>query len=147
VDPSSPGRGVSLVEIAASYRYPEIEPSPARVKLRRMNRPARMIAALRALGLCWLAAIAAVFVPVLHFVLVPSLLLGGPLAFLWKLGEQVTLLSADGTCPACHAPIAHRVKQRAAEHTNIRCDHCGRNIDLVLPAAELAPGGGAHPAP
>ena len=137
MDPSSPQRGVSVVELAASFRYPDLEPSPARVRVRRMNRPARIVAAFKALGGCWLGAVAAVFVPVLHFVLVPGLLLLGPAMFFWRLGQRETLLSADGNCPACGVPIAHRVTLTATEHTQIRCEGCGRGIDLTIPASEL----------
>ena len=107
------------------------------VRVRRVNKRGRLTAALKAFGTCWLAAVAAVFVPLLHFILVPSLLLLGPAMFIWKLGEHVTLLSADGSCPACGEEIVHRVRLRAAEHTRVRCDACGRGVELAIPAAEL----------
>lgn len=135
MSPSSPAH---VVEIAAAYVYPDLAPTVARVRLRRIGPRARMLAAFQALGLTWLAAVAAVFLPLLHFVLVPSLLLLGPAMFFWKLGEHVTLLGADGPCPACGEPIAHRVKLRAAPRTEIRCDHCGRSVALTIPEAELA---------
>ena len=129
--------GAVIAEIAATWRYPGHEPTAAVVRLRRVNKRGRLMAALKALGGCWLAAVAAVFVPLLHFILVPSLLLLGPAMFFWKLGEHVTLLSADGPCPACGAPIAHRVKLRAAERTQVRCDACGRGVELAIPSEEL----------
>ncbi len=126
-----------VVEIVARWCYPDHEPSAAVVRLRRVNKRGRLVAAFRALAGCWLAAVAAVFLPLLHFILVPSLLLLGPLMFFWKLREHVTLLGADGPCPACGVQISHRVKLPAAEHTQVRCEACGRAVDLVIPAEEL----------
>src|SRR5204863_8375115 len=55
----------------------------------------RAIRAARAWAGCWGAAIAAVFLPVLHFVLVPALLISGPLAAMARWQEKVTVLGAE----------------------------------------------------
>lgn len=129
--------GVLIAEIAANWSYDGREPTPAVVRLQRVSKRGRTYAALKALGACWLAGVAAVFLPLLHFILVPSLLLLGPLMFFWKLSEHVTLLAADGPCPACGAAILHRVKLRASERTDVRCESCGRRVELVISAESL----------
>jgi len=141
---SAPAEAPNAVvgEGAATWCYPAHEPTAAVVRLRWVSKRGRLMAALKALGGFWLAAVAAVFLPLLHFILVPTLLLLGPLMFFWKLRESVTLLGADGPCPACGVPIAHRVQLPAAEHTQVRCEACGRSVDLAIPAAELQ--GSAH---
>lgn len=126
-----------VAERAATWCYAAHAPTTAMVRLRWVNKRGRLMAALKALGGFWLAAVGAVFLPLLHFILVPTLLLLGPLMFFWKLRESVTLLGADGPCPACGVPIAHRVQLPAAEHTQVRCEACGRSVDLAIPAAEL----------
>jgi len=96
----------------------------------RHDRAARMRRSLQALGACWGCAIIAVFLPVLHFVLVPLLLLAGPLMSLQKFREHVTLVRAEGACPACAAPQAHRLNSEARERTVLRCEACGRALEL-----------------
>jgi hypothetical protein len=123
------------VEAAANWCYYGHEPTIANVRLRQLSQRARFAGAFKTLGVCWLLAVVAVFMPVLHFVLVPGLLLLGPLLFLGKLAEGVTLLGATGPCPACGATITHRVKLRALPKMEIRCDGCGRAIELVIPDA------------
>ena len=72
----------------------------------------------------------AVFLPVLHFVLVPLLLLGGPVLAFHKLHEAMTLLAASGACPACAAPQAQLLDSAARERLVLRCEACGRALEL-----------------
>lgn len=135
----APGKAPHAIEgeIVARWCYGERPSTAAVARVRWVSKRGRLVAALQALAGFWLAAIAAVFLPLLHFVLVPSLLLLGPLMFFWKLRESVTLLGADGPCPACGVPIAHRVQLPAAQHTQVRCEACGRSVDLAIPAEAL----------
>ncbi len=65
----------------------------------------RVLRALLMLGLMWLLALVSVLIPVAHFVLVPALLLAGPVvAFMrfriTEVNERVT-----GACPTCGREI------------------------------------------
>lgn len=135
---SSPAPGTRVLEAPARLRYPGKEPVPAVVTLRRRSRRDRTVAVARAWAISWLAAVAAIFVPVLHFVLVPALLVGGPLYALSLRNEHTTLLRARGTCPACGAAVAHAQKGRAAASMALRCDACGRALELAMDPALLA---------
>ena len=104
--------------------------SPARLLIVRRDGPARLRRALQALAITWGCAILAVFLPVLHFVLVPLLLLGGPLIALQKWGEHVSLLRAEGACPACAAAQSHELNTAAQERIVLRCPACGRALEL-----------------
>ena len=88
---SSPS-GTRVFEAPAQLRYPGKEPSAAVVNLRRRGRRDRLAAVARTWAISWLAAVAAVFLPVLHFILVPALLIGGPLYALSMRDEHTTLL-------------------------------------------------------
>lgn len=90
----------------------------------------RMQRALKALGLCWAAAVAAVFLPVLHFVLVPALLLAGPVAALVRHRERRSVLGYAGTCPACGAALEERRALPSHDEVALRCDACGRGLVL-----------------
>ena len=91
--------------------------------------------------LTWLAAwglgIVAVFVPVLHFVLVPLLVLGGPILALQRLGERVSVLEVTGACPGCGAPQRQPLHAGAQPRLEFRCDACGRAIGVQVPAELL----------
>jgi hypothetical protein len=92
--------------------------------------------------LTWLAgwglAIVAVFLPVLHFILVPLLFLGGPLLALHRLGERVSVLEVSGECPGCGAAQRQPLNAGAKPRLEFRCDACGRAIGVALPEELLA---------
>jgi len=136
---SSSSSGTRVLEAPAVLRYPGRPDAAAVVTLRRRNRRDRAAAVARTWAICWLAAIAAVFLPLLHFILVPALFIGGPLYALAQGGEHTTLLGAKGACPACGATVEHAQKRRAAERVALRCDGCGRALELALDPALLAP--------
>lgn len=94
---------------------------------------ARVRRAARTWAACWGLAVLAVFLPGLHFVLVPLLLVLGPALGLRHAREHVTLLAAEGACPACAAPQRFAPAGAWRERTGARCDGCGRAIVLELP--------------
>lgn len=124
----------------ATLVYPGHEPTAARVRVRHRDRRACVLRAAGTLGVCWVLAVVAVFLPLLHFVLVPGLLLLGPLLAWSRLNESDTLLGADGACPACSLALHLRLAQPWRERTILRCDGCGRRLELVLPPAPLPAG-------
>ena len=118
--------------VAAQFVYHD-RTGPATVNVRQHRRPDRLRRAARAWAGCWGAAIAAVFLPVLHFVLVPALLVGGPLYAMVMMRERVTVLGADGDCPACGVAQHPRLKAGASERMEFRCESCRRALLLRLP--------------
>jgi hypothetical protein len=94
--------------------------------------------------LTWLAAwglgIVAVFLPLLHFVLVPALVLGGPILALHRLGERVSVLEVQGPCPGCGAAQRQPLNAGAQPRLEFRCEACGRAIGVQVPAELLARG-------
>lgn len=134
---SAPDR-TRLFEAPARLLYPGRDVSVAVVTLRRLSRRDRALAVARTWAVCWLAAVAAVFLPVVHFVLVPALAIGGPLYAMTKRHEHVTMLGAAGACPACGAAVEHAQKRRARASVALRCDACGRALELAIDEAVLA---------
>jgi len=127
--PPAPG----FEEHAGDFFYPDREPAPAAVRVRRRDRRARTVRAAKTLGACWGLAVAAVFLPVLHFVLVPLLLVLGPALSWSRLHEAHTLIDAQGRCPGCGEPLALKLGTRWRERTLLRCERCGRGLELRLP--------------
>ena len=119
-------------EHAAVLAYDGCEPSPARVRTRHRDARSRGTRAARTWAACWALAVVAVFLPVLHFVLAPLLILAGP-ALAWQhLHEAATLVSAEGSCPACGEAQRFTPHERWRERTVLRCEACGRRLELVL---------------
>ncbi len=90
------------------------------------------------LAAAWGLGVLAVFLPVLHFVLVPLLLLGGPMLALQRLRERVSVVEVRGTCPGCGVPQIQTLRTAARARLEFRCDACRRAIGVVLPEALLA---------
>jgi len=142
MDPALPSPEQTLAgplpsRVAAEFVYHD-RTSAAAVSVVEHGSRDRALRAVKGWAGCWGAAVAAVFLPVLHFVLVPSLLLAGPLVALARWRERVTILAADGTCPACGAMQHARPRSAAAEHMGFRCDSCRRALELRLPPELLA---------
>jgi hypothetical protein len=119
----------------ATLTYDGSEPSRIRVRALHRDGPARASRAVRTWAACWGLAVAAVFLPVLHFILVPLLLLAGPALAWGRLHEAASLVSAEGACPACGASQRFTLGDTWRERTALRCEACGRRIELVLPAS------------
>ena len=81
---------------------------------------------------CWGAAIAALFLPLLHFVLVPALLIAGPVLGMARLGEKRTITRISGPCPECGAALS--LKPGGSAANVVRCDHCRRPVEWAIPA-------------
>jgi hypothetical protein len=82
------------------------------------------------LALAWLGAGAAIFMPILHFVLVPSLILGGPLVAIFRGSEAARLKSLKGACPRCKVDRVFELGLRHLKKRTFTCDGCGNLIDI-----------------
>lgn len=131
--------GSGTLVVRARLRYPGRPDAEAMVTIRKRDRGQRLAGVAKVWAISWLAAIAAVFLPVLHFVLVPALLIGGPLYALSLGREHSTLLHVEGACPACGAAVVDAQQRRAAERVSLRCDGCGRAIEVLIEPGMLAP--------
>src|SRR5262249_12941163 len=83
-------------------------------------------------GACWGLAIVAVFIPLLHFILVPALLIAGPLVARARWNEKATVLDVRGTCPGCEKAQSVEIQQPASAAMPWRCPDCGRPLVLRL---------------
>jgi hypothetical protein len=106
----------------------------ATVRVRGHDRRDRVRRAVLGFAACWGAAILAVFLPVLHFVLVPALVIAGPLVALSQLRQHVTIVDVEGPCPACGAAIREKLNSDARLPIELRCEQCRRALKVRLPA-------------
>lgn len=96
------------------------------------------------LGFAWLLAFPAIFLPVLHFVLVPGLLLGGVVLAAQRLREDQTLARVEGRCPRCGATLDATPGGRFRLPRSVQCVHCKNTLTLTATDAlrgEGPPGG------
>jgi len=115
---------------------------PAVVTVETLGAGDRMWRAARALLVCWALAFAAVFLPVLHFVLVPSLLLAGPVLAVWTLRQGQRVRQVDGVCPRCGVRQAFRPGGAVRRERTVDCPGCRTQLTLILvePVAPAPPG-------
>lgn len=75
------------------------------VTLQFWDQKARFRRAAQTWAACWGGAIIAVLIPLVHFILVPTLLLAGPIAASIIYGQKDVVLGGTGTCPHCGKPF------------------------------------------
>jgi hypothetical protein len=75
------------------------------VRIAFWDKKKRMFRALRIWAIFWGGAIVAVFIPLMHFILVPALLLVGPIAAYFVSKQESAILGGQGICPNCQAPL------------------------------------------
>ncbi len=61
----------------------------------------RLFRALKFGGITWAAAIICVILPIVHFILVPSLLVAGPIVAIWNFRKKSIVEGGSGKCPFC----------------------------------------------
>jgi hypothetical protein len=91
--------------------------------------------ALKTFGLLITLAFVTIFVPILHFVLVPAFFLASFILGMDKLGEKVRNAGGKGECPKCHEQFTVQNSKWVARITN-NCDHCHEDLEMTLPSLE-----------
>jgi hypothetical protein len=101
----------------------------------------RVARALAGLGACWALALVSVFIPVAHFVLVPTFTVAGVVVTGLRLREDRRLVRVSGTCPRCGTEQEFEAGGRFEDDRTLDCPHCHQLLRLVSePPAEPAPG-------
>jgi hypothetical protein len=103
----------------------------ASVTVESFDRPQRVRRALKGLATWWAAALGSVFIPVAHFLLVPSLALFGVYTFWERLGAAEVATAARGVCPDCGREQAFDVSGRWHVPRAISCRYCQRSLTLA----------------
>lgn len=116
--------------ISAQIKNRDGKQAPGQVRVQTWTAQDRLKRSLKALGLCWGGAIVAVFMPLIHFVLVPSLLLAGPIvAYVFYQSESV-VLGGEGHCPSCQKPFKI-VRQKNKWPLKDICSSCQSEVEIV----------------
>ena len=102
----------------------------------------RMRRAVLALGATWLLALPAIFFPVLHFVLVPGLIIAGMVLGAVRLREDRTLARLRGTCPRCGMALDLAPGGRFRLPRSAQCVHCKNQLTLGAVISRVGQGPG-----
>ncbi|HEY8370607.1 MAG TPA: hypothetical protein VIM86_14970 [Thermodesulfobacteriota bacterium] len=123
-----------LIEVPVRLLAFGAEAAPARAAVA-LNPPGlRARRALAALGACWGLAVAAVFIPVAHFVLVPALLVAGPVLAIRRLGEHRSLVRLEGRCARCGLEQAFDAAGRFPPKRPVVCHRCRAELRVEADA-------------
>lgn len=96
------------------------------------DRPERMKNALRTFGMMFAFTFASVFIPILHFILVPALFIASFVLAMNKFGEKVRSEGGTGECPKCYKTFKVQPSQWGTRITN-SCDSCPEELEMILP--------------
>jgi len=108
-------------------------PTHGSVTIQAFDREQRWRRALAGLGKWWGIALLSVFIPVAHFLLVPSFFVYGLGQFFQRLGTAEVAAAPRGTCPDCGAEQVLELAPRWRAPQPVTCRHCHRGLRLTLP--------------
>ena len=114
-------------------------PQPARAVIVEQAPGQRFARTLTGLGMFWGLGLASVFIPVAHFVLVPTFVVAGIVMAVKRAREDRRLLLVRGACPRCGAVQELRPGGRFVDGRSFDCPSCHGNLTLVTTSAEPAP--------
>ena len=119
----------SLTASLAAFGAP---PSRATVTVVRLSPGRRLTRALKAGGLFWAIAAGCVFIPGLHFVLVPGFLVIGVATGFRHLRDQEIVWSVRGACPRCGLEQVFAAGIRLTPSWSLDCPGCHTALALTL---------------
>ena len=114
------------------------QPSPARALIVEQTPGQRFARTLGGLGMFWGLALVSVFIPVAHFVLVPTFVVAGIVMAIKRAREDRRLLWVRGACPRCGAEQELKPGGRFVDGRTFDCPSCHGNISLATTVAERA---------
>ena len=120
-----------LTEVPVTLAVFGASPVPAVAIVQRRSLASRLGRAGLGLGIAWLLAFPAIFLPVLHFVLVPGFLIGGVVLAVQRLREGRTLVRVEGACPRCRAALDMTPGGRFRLPRSVQCLHCKNTLTLA----------------
>ncbi len=113
----------------------ELTPTNATITRIDFDKSERIKNALKTFGFLITMAFISIFVPILHFVLVPAFFLGSFIFAMDKFGEKTRNKGGQGECPKCHQHFKVQPSKWVPRITN-NCDHCHEDLEMLLPVSD-----------
>jgi hypothetical protein len=92
----------------------------------------RLARALTALGTLWGLALVGLFIPVAHFILVPTFVTAGIVMAVLRAREDRRLLLVRGRCPRCGIEQEFAAGGRLTSEAHLDCPHCHNSVGCTL---------------
>jgi hypothetical protein len=127
------------VDLPASLTAFGAPPRRVTVTVVRPSPGQRVARALKAGGVFWAVAAGCVFLPGLHFVLVPSFLLIGAATGFRHLRDQEIVSRVRGACSRCGLEQEFAAGNRLTAAWSLTCAACHNNLALALDAGHVPP--------
>lgn len=103
--------------------------SQGEIYIQKWNQGERMRRALMWGAIFWAIAIFCVLIPILHFVLVPTFLILGPIMGYRAYKQESVVLGGIGTCPRCHKELPIE-KAKADWPISDLCTSCHNSVKI-----------------
>jgi hypothetical protein len=123
----TPGTVLAVPAVLTAFGAP---PTHVTATVVQQNPGRRATRALAGLGAFWATAAAAVFIPVAHFVLVPTFLAAGVVTAAPRLREDRRLTGVRGACPRCGVEQSFEAHGRFVRERTIDCPSCHHHLVL-----------------
>lgn len=111
-------------------------PASAAVTLHRYGRGERMRRAAKGAGAAWAAALGSVFIPVAHFVLVPTFLVLGAFLGWSRARTRVEAVRVHGRCPDCGTEQDFDAHGSWQTPYPVACQACHRALTIREPGTQ-----------
>ncbi len=92
-------------QFAVKINAHSVQDTLGEVRIQYWNKRTRLLRASKGFGLALLLAVGAVFIPILHFILVPLLLLAMPMIAIYFYRQASVVVGGKGQCPKCLQPF------------------------------------------
>jgi hypothetical protein len=110
-----------------AFGYPS---RPARAVVIEQSSGQRVARALVGLGMCWGGALVGLFIPVAHFILVPTFVTAGVILAVKRGREDRRLIAVRGACPRCGNEQEFKPGGRFVAGRKFDCPRCHGNLGL-----------------
>jgi hypothetical protein len=130
---------MDMVEVPVTLTVFGSPPTQATAAVAIQGPGQRMARAAVGMGICWGLALIGLFIPVAHFILVPTFLIAGIAVFVLRAREDRRLLHVRGPCPRCGMEQEYSVGGRFAPERAFDCPGCHSNLKMAASAQALAP--------
>lgn len=124
---------MTQLEIPISLTAFGFEPRAATALVAEQSTAERVGRAFAGLGMFWAMALGGLFIPVAHFILVPTFLTGGIILAVKRSREERRLLAVRGACPRCGADQAFKAGGRFADGKSLACPACHGTFSVATP--------------
>ena len=108
-----------------------LPPTSAKVTKVEWVKTERTQNAIKTFGILIALTFASIFIPILHFFLVPTLLITSFVLALDKLGEKNRSEGGKGECPQCHQEFNVQPSKWAVRITN-NCNLCHEDLEMFI---------------